>query len=144
MKECAALLREAWPSIQFGKVYRSAALYETDQDDFLNTVASFETDATAEEVHEVLLSIEKTLQKAVPYAMGPRTIDIDILLYDNHVINKNNLQVPHLRMHERRFVLEPLCTVLESSKMHPTLQKSWGELLQKTQDQACEITNIVL
>lgn len=58
---------------------------------------------------------------------GPRTIDLDILFYDDKVINEDNLIVPHPRLHERLFVLEPLNEICPSF-VHPVLQKSISEL----------------
>lgn len=144
MKDCAALLREAWPEIRFAPVYSSAAKYEENQADFLNSVAMVETDEPPEDVHEVLLSIENTLKKAIEIPMGPRTIDLDILLYDNEIIHLDDLEIPHPRLQERKFVLAPLSALIDTNTTHPVLHETWASLLEKTQDQACEISDIVL
>jgi 2-amino-4-hydroxy-6-hydroxymethyldihydropteridine diphosphokinase len=64
---------------------------------------------------------------------GPRTLDVDILLYDDHVINSANLVIPHPRMHERRFVLKPLCDI-DPAIVHPILKKSVSRLLEELED----------
>ncbi len=141
MIACAKLLRTEFPSIIFSSVYRSAARDRTDQDDFLNAVAKIETEKTPEELQTTLKTIETKLGKNPPYAKGPRTIDLDILLIPNSQLPTPNSQliIPHPRMHERRFVLEPLCELLEGSS-----KDQWNALLMKNLDQTCERGNILL
>jgi 2-amino-4-hydroxy-6-hydroxymethyldihydropteridine diphosphokinase len=81
-----------------------------DQPRFLNGVAEVETDASARELLDELLRIERRLgrDRAVSPPQGPRTIDLDLLVYGDEKIDEPGLQVPHPRLHERRFVLEPL------------------------------------
>jgi 2-amino-4-hydroxy-6-hydroxymethyldihydropteridine diphosphokinase len=81
-----------------------------DQPRFLNAAARVETARSPRELLELLLAIERDLGRvrARGPRYGPRTIDLDLLLYGNEVIDEPGLQVPHPRMHERRFVLEPL------------------------------------
>lgn len=128
MITCARALRDDFPYITFSSVYKTAARDEPQQDDFLNAVAKIETDEPPEEVYFALKSIEDDLKKDPPYEKGPRTIDLDILLYEDVTVNDEKLTIPHPRMTERRFVLEPLCE----------LDDSWNEVLQKTLDQSCE------
>ena len=128
MQMCARALRDDFPYITFSSVNKTAARDAVDQDDFYNAVAKIETDESPEEVHYALKSIEEDQKKNPPYEKGPRTIDLDILLYDDIEIDTPNLTIPHPRMQERRFVLEPLCE----------LDNSWKEQLQKTLDQHCE------
>lgn len=131
LQTCARALRDDFPYITFSSVYKTAARDEEHQDDFLNAVARIETDDQPEEVYETLKSIEEELGKDPPYNKGPRTIDLDILLYnypDNRQPTTDNLVIPHPSMQERRFVLEPLCE----------LDDSWKPHLQKTLDQVCD------
>ena len=100
---------------------------------------------------QILRGIETKLKKSPPFKFGPRTIDLDLLLYGNKVIPSKGewlrsytlpatsykLIVPHPRMHERRFVLEPLCELLNPQAVHPTLRQSWAKLLESTKDQEC-------
>jgi|TARA_Y100000310_G_scaffold286485_1_gene310700 2-amino-4-hydroxy-6-hydroxymethyldihydropteridine diphosphokinase len=134
MIACARMLRDDFPYITFSSVYLSAALDEESQDDFYNAVAKIETEDQPEEVHEKLKAIEEDLGKDPPYEKGPRTIDLDILLYDDIKIDNDALAIPHPRMSDRRFVLEPLCE----------LDNSWATHLQKTLDQSCKKVDLRL
>ena len=82
----------------------------TDQPKFLNAVAEIETDLTARQLLDRLLAIELELgrDRAGGVRWGPRTIDLDLLLYGDHTIEEPGLTVPHPRLTERDFVLEPL------------------------------------
>ena len=79
-----------------------------DQPRFLNAAVRAETDLTARELLETLLAIERELGRERRERWGPRTIDLDLLLYGEESIDEPGLVVPHPRLHERRFVLEPL------------------------------------
>ena len=81
-----------------------------DQPPFLNGAAALDTELGPRELLDLLLAVERRfgrLREGVP-AGGPRTLDLDLLLYDGAVIDEPGLGVPHPRLHERRFVLEPL------------------------------------
>lgn len=136
LRAAAELLRARWPAIRFSPVYRTTAREVTDQDDFLNAVAMLDTDEPPEAIAHHLRGIERTLKKAPPFKFGPRTIDLDLLLYGNQVIETPELTVPHPRMHERRFVLEPLCDLIHDKK--------WRDALGKTLDQKCVKTALEL
>lgn len=96
------------------KVTRVSSLYETapvgyvDQPDFLNLCAEIETDLTPQAVLKNGLDIEQQLHRVRKERWGPRTLDIDILLYGNKIIEDQDLSIPHPRMAERAFVLIPL------------------------------------
>jgi 2-amino-4-hydroxy-6-hydroxymethyldihydropteridine diphosphokinase len=79
--------------------------------------------------------IEKQLGRLRTVSKGPRTIDIDVLLFGNFVIDQPLLQVPHPRMTERRFVLEPLAEIAPELR-HPVARRTIRELLATTKDQA--------
>lgn len=128
LKECAKILRTQYPNITFSSVYHTAARDEEDQDDFLNAVAKIETDDAPFDISGKLKGVELELKKDPPYEKGPRTIDIDVLLYDDIKLDDEHLTIPHPRMTERRFVLEPLSE----------LEGSWNDALQKTLDQVCK------
>ena len=119
-------------------------MYEEDQAPFLNAVAKFETEESPEKVLKVLQSMEVKLKKNPPHKYGPRTIDLDLLLYGKEHIDQEGIEVPHPRMHERRFVLEPLCELIDPQKKHPQYGETWIELLTKNCDQECEKTAIPL
>ena len=106
-------LLEANPEIQIVAVSR---FRETDpeglvdQPRFLNSAVAIDTELTAPELLDRLLAIERELgrERGVGARWGPRTIDLDLLLYGDKTVERPGLIVPHPRLHERRFVLEPL------------------------------------
>ena len=74
--------------------------------------------------------IERELGRKPGVRWGPRIVDLDILLYGDRIVNDHNLKIPHERMHERAFVLEPLCEISPDIK-HPVLRVNISELLEK-------------
>lgn len=99
------------------------------QDNYLNAVWEFETDLTPREVMEALWQTEKAAgrERSVPNA--PRTLDLDLLSYDELVLDEPDLVLPHPRLQDRVFVLKPLSDVA-SGWMHPVLKKSASKLLE--------------
>lgn len=89
-------------------IYQTAAWGKTDQADFLNLVVKLQTKLSAKQLLKRLHEIEASLERVRLERWGPRTIDIDILLYGNEVIAEPDLEVPHPRMMDRAFVLIPL------------------------------------
>ncbi len=79
-----------------------------DQPRFVNAAARVETELTPRELLEALLAVERTLGRERRERWGPRTVDLDLLLYGGESLDEPGLTVPHPRLHERRFVLEPL------------------------------------
>lgn len=94
----------------------------TEQDDFLNCVAEIKTLLTPKELMKFLLSIEEQLKRVRDVRWGPRTIDLDVLLYNKEITSFDDIIIPHPRMHERLFVLEPLCEIAPYV-IHPILNK---------------------
>jgi 2-amino-4-hydroxy-6-hydroxymethyldihydropteridine diphosphokinase len=90
------------------KVRETEPVGVVDQPRFLNAAAKLETELPAREVLERLLAVERELGRVRVERYGPRTIDLDLLLYGDEVIDEPGLRVPHPRLQERRFVLEPL------------------------------------
>jgi 2-amino-4-hydroxy-6-hydroxymethyldihydropteridine diphosphokinase len=123
------------------EVMRVSTVYETEpvetfaQPAFLNMVAQLRgcTLPPAEELMAHLLRIENSLGRTREVAMAPRSIDLDLLLYRNETSNTQFLTLPHARFHRRRFVLVPLAE-LASGLVHPTLNKTIGELLEALDD----------
>ena len=144
MKRSAALLREHFPSACFSPVFKTKAMEMEDQDDFLNAVCGIETMEEPREVLNRLQSIECILKKDPPHRYGPRTIDLDLLLYGREMIDTPHLKIPHDRMQERRFVLEPLVALVDAGGIHPAFTETWNDLLKKTLNQGCERSDLIL
>ena len=95
-------------------VYETAPVGYTDQDYFLNMVVEIKTDYTPSELLTACQSIEQSLGRRRTIKNGPRTIDLDILVYENKTLQSEQLTIPHPRMKERAFVLVPLAEIDES------------------------------
>jgi 2-amino-4-hydroxy-6-hydroxymethyldihydropteridine diphosphokinase len=80
----------------------------TEQPPFLNGAVALETELTPRQLLDVLLAVERRLGRERRERWGPRTIDLDLLLYGDQTLDEAGLEVPHPRLHERRFALEPL------------------------------------
>lgn len=102
---------------------------------FLNGVVELETDVTPRSLLTVLREIERSLGRDDDNRSGPRTIDLDILLYGQQIIDDPELVVPHPRLHQRRFVLMPL-SELDPLWVHPTRQRTVSQMLAEVQDQS--------
>lgn len=92
-------------------LYRSAAVGYVNQPDFVNAVAAIHTALTPRALLDALLTIERAHGRQRVFANAPRTLDLDIALYGERLINEPGLCVPHPRMHERAFVLVPLAEI---------------------------------
>lgn len=125
---------------KLGKCQKVSSIYESEawgfkaDTSFLNQVLQFESPLEAQEILHIGLGIEKELGRirgAEGYAS--RTMDIDLLFYDDQIIEEEKLQIPHPRIHLRRFTLEPLVE-LSPDFIHPKLKKSMCELLKVCPD----------
>jgi 2-amino-4-hydroxy-6-hydroxymethyldihydropteridine diphosphokinase len=123
------------------RVRRTSSIYETapvdylEQGWFLNCVAEAETELAALELLRVLRGIEARMGSKKLIAKGPRLIDMDILLYGDETVDTAELQVPHPRMHLRRFVLVPLAEIAAGLR-HPSWCGTVEEMLAATVDQS--------
>ncbi|WP_227818306.1 2-amino-4-hydroxy-6-hydroxymethyldihydropteridine diphosphokinase [Nitrogeniibacter aestuarii] len=90
------------------RLYRSAPVGVTGQPDYINAVVQLSTSLSARAVLEALMRIEADNGRTREYHMAPRTLDMDLLLHGDTVVNEPELTVPHPRMHQRAFVLAPL------------------------------------
>ncbi len=103
------LLQEALDCAVSAPLYVSKAVGYTDQADFLNTVVSGQTDLAPKELLEFVKKVEAKIGRTKTFKWGPREIDIDLIFYDDMVMDELNLTIPHPRYVERDFVLKPLC-----------------------------------
>jgi 2-amino-4-hydroxy-6-hydroxymethyldihydropteridine diphosphokinase len=115
-------------------LYATAAWGNTSQPDFLNQVIEVATPLDAAETLEIILSIEKNMGRIRTIKNAPRIIDIDILFFNNEIINRSNLIVPHPEIQNRRFVLTPL-NEIAPQMIHPVLNKTIEQLLSICPDQ---------
>ncbi|MCJ7641526.1 MAG: 2-amino-4-hydroxy-6-hydroxymethyldihydropteridine diphosphokinase [Desulfobacterales bacterium] len=130
------------------KLLAKSSLYKTQpvghlpQDWFVNGVIKIETDLEAPDLFRSMKEIETRLGRRKTFRWGPRTLDLDLLLFDDQIIDTEELSVPHPRIQERQFVLIPLAEI-DRYLIHPVLRKSVQELLENLkQDQGVEKLNI--
>ena len=126
-------------NINLGVITKTSKLYLTapwgfeQQEDFTNQVIELQTLLPLSTFHGHLLAVEDHLKKFKTSKYGPRNIDIDILLYDDQIINTEDLNIPHPRMHERNFVLIPLAEIAPSLQ-HPLYLLTMEELSIRCND----------
>jgi 2-amino-4-hydroxy-6-hydroxymethyldihydropteridine diphosphokinase len=120
--------------ISSSSTYETAAWGKTDQPGFLNRAVAVETTLKPMALLHKVLSIEKSLGRTRSEKWGARLIDIDIILYENEIVSiADELQIPHPQMQYRKFVMQPLAEIA-SNLIHPILQISLGEILEKLKD----------
>ncbi|MDP1675940.1 MAG: 2-amino-4-hydroxy-6-hydroxymethyldihydropteridine diphosphokinase [Bacteroidota bacterium] len=106
-----ALLREATDVIAVSSYYVTAPVGGPQQPDFINAVCIIESDLPAMDLLSLLQGIEKSLGRERIERWGPRSIDLDLIQYGSLLSQSTDLELPHPRAHERRFVLEPWCEI---------------------------------
>jgi 2-amino-4-hydroxy-6-hydroxymethyldihydropteridine diphosphokinase len=122
------------------RILRASAIYETEPRDFpdqawfLNQVVEVETGLLPKQLLARVQKIERALGRLPTHPQGPRTIDIDILLYGDTILSNPGLEIPHARLADRRFVLEPLAE-LAADLRHPRTNSTVREMLAQVHNQ---------
>jgi 2-amino-4-hydroxy-6-hydroxymethyldihydropteridine diphosphokinase len=125
-KRCGNILQES-------SIYETAAWGMEEQEAFLNQVLKIETSLNPEHLLKSILQIEEELGRKRNLKYGPRTIDIDILFFNDEVVDQQGLKIPHSQIQNRRFVLVPL-NEIAPNKIHPAYQKAVSQLLDECPD----------
>ncbi len=128
------LEREGVPVLRVSPVYETAPRDFFEQPAFLNCVAETDAVLEPEAMLRAALRVEAGMKRVREVAKGPRVIDIDILLYRDRVVCEEGIEIPHPRIAERRFVLEPLAD-LTPELVHPVLGRTVAELVVAVRDQ---------
>jgi 2-amino-4-hydroxy-6-hydroxymethyldihydropteridine diphosphokinase len=139
--EREANLREALqklpPTVEVlatSRLYETTPMHVVDQPNFLNMVVKAQTALTPTELLTYLQNLEKEIGREKTFRYGPRKIDLDILFYDDWLIDLPDLQVPHLRLAERGFVLYPMLDLAPDLR-HPQTQQTIQELAAQLPDE---------
>jgi len=115
------------------KIYESVPWGVENQSNYLNQVLEIRSELSAEEVLERVLQIEDKIGRIRNEKWGERIIDIDVLLFNDSIVEKDGICIPHIHLHNRRFVLIPLNEVAPSF-IHPKYNKTIAELLSECKD----------
>ena len=117
------------------RIYATEPVDYEDQDWFVNMVVKLETSLDPFHLLDHIENIQRAAGRIQdPIRFGPRILDLDIVLYDDRVIESERLVIPHPRMHKRRFVLKPICDI-DPSIIHPVLKKEMRALLKRLGDE---------
>jgi 2-amino-4-hydroxy-6-hydroxymethyldihydropteridine diphosphokinase len=122
------------PIIQQSAVYETAAWGKTDQAAFLIQALLLTTSLPAQELITTILSVEEEMGRRRMEKFGPRVIDIDILFFNDEIINEPNLIIPHPQLQNRRFALAPMHE-MAPALVHPVLNKTIAQLLAECPDE---------
>lgn len=129
----AAIGQECGPIVEQSALYETAAWGLEEQDAFLNQALALETALGAESLLKKLLQVEAALGRVRDVKYGPRTIDIDILFYNDDVLQTEGLTLPHPQLQNRRFVLVPMAEIAPALR-HPVVDKTISQLLDECPD----------
>jgi len=128
LRDAIARLNAVGHIVCASSFYETEPVEFTDQAWFLNCAVALETTQAPEQLMAAVLNIEQEMGRHRAQDKGPRTIDIDILLFGDAIIDSPVVTIPHPAMHQRRFVLEPLAEIAAEAR-HPALKKTVRELL---------------
>jgi 2-amino-4-hydroxy-6-hydroxymethyldihydropteridine diphosphokinase len=123
--------------VQRSSLYRSAPVGYLEQPDFINAVAQLETELTPRALLDALLALEHECGRTREFCNAPRTLDLDVLLYDDLQHHEHGLTIPHSQMHLRAFVLKPLleiapgCVIPGKGKASDAALQCAGQILER-------------
>ncbi|NTW58685.1 MAG: 2-amino-4-hydroxy-6-hydroxymethyldihydropteridine diphosphokinase [Nitrospirae bacterium] len=132
-RKAIELLAKAGRIVRISSLYRTEPVGYHEQDDFINAVAAVETDCAPDDLLRECHAIEDRLGRKRGLRWGPRTADLDILLYGSQVVNQPGLAIPHPRMSMRKFVLIPLVEIAPDA-VNPQLNRTAAQLLDELND----------
>jgi len=118
---------------RFSSLYKTEPVGFKEQDWFLNGVVELNTSLPPMHLLLLLKEVERRVGRYPTFPMGPRVIDLDILLFGSRIVKDEGLEIPHPRMHQRGFVLYPLVEIAPRA-FHPVLKKTARELLDSLKD----------
>jgi 2-amino-4-hydroxy-6-hydroxymethyldihydropteridine diphosphokinase len=128
LQEAISRLESGGHVVSISSLYETAPVEVTNQPSFLNCAVEIETTKMPNQLMADVLAIEREMGRQRTRNKGPRTIDIDILLFGDSVVDSPEVTIPHPAMHERRFVLEPLAEIA-SDAWHPVFKKTVREMM---------------
>jgi 2-amino-4-hydroxy-6-hydroxymethyldihydropteridine diphosphokinase len=128
LREAIAAIGPRVAGLRVSSFYDTAPAGVGEQPRFLNAAATGSTTLQARELLETLLGIEATLGRTRPHPGAPRTLDLDLILYGDRIIEEQDLTIPHPRFRERRFVLEPLAEIA-ADWVDPVTGRTMRELM---------------
>ena len=132
--ECLKILRKVFFVRKVSKFYKSEPIPKSDQQWYVNGVVEICTTLYPQDILHKLFLIESYFKRTRKIRNEPRVIDLDLISYKNKIINNNSLIIPHPRMHQRKFVIRPICD-LDPNWKHPVLKKKANVLLKSVANQ---------
>jgi len=132
--ECLKILKKVFFVKKVSKFYKSEPIPKSDQQWYVNGVIEICTNLYPQDILNKLFSIENHFKRTRKIRNEPRVIDLDLISYKNKTINNKSLIIPHPRMHQRKFVIRPICD-LDPNWKHPVLKIKANVLLKSVANQ---------